>query len=192
MGFSILLRFSLVRDGALCWSRCSFGPQTDINECHPSGLSSEYHHLAHICHDDANCTNTNGSYYCTCLEGYSGQGEHCSGKILRMASVCILLITGCYHQNLRHLSIAIEEDNTRQKQIWRLPESFSGHVMLNPIVKLFYWFMTSREELSKGEIDIKQNIKISSRMAQPTRNWILFLTRHWWMFFWNPQLPCWL
>lgn len=42
-------------------------------------------------------------------------------------------------QVFAHLSIAIEEDNTRQKQIWRLPESFSGYVMLNPIVKLFYW-----------------------------------------------------
>ena len=52
----------------------------DINECNPSGLSSEYQHLAHICHDDANCTNTKGSYYCACLEGYSGSGEHCTGK----------------------------------------------------------------------------------------------------------------
>lgn len=53
----------------------------DINECDPSELSSKYQHLAHICHDDANCTNTNGSYYCTCLRGYSGSGEHCTGKV---------------------------------------------------------------------------------------------------------------
>ena len=52
----------------------------DINECDPSGLSSEYQHMAHICHDDANCTNTEGSYYCACLDGYSGNGSDCDGK----------------------------------------------------------------------------------------------------------------
>ena len=54
---------------------------TDIDECSPSGLSSVYRQFAHICHDDANCTNTKGSYYCTCRNGYSGQGEYCTGKV---------------------------------------------------------------------------------------------------------------
>ena len=54
----------------------------DINECDPSGLPFKYQHLAHICHDDANCTNTKGSYYCTCLNGYSGLGEYCTGTVL--------------------------------------------------------------------------------------------------------------
>ena len=54
----------------------------DIDECYPLGLSSEYQDLAHICHDDANCTNTKGSYYCTCLNGYSGSGEKCKGIAL--------------------------------------------------------------------------------------------------------------
>jgi len=51
----------------------------DIDECNASELSSEYQHLAHICHDDANCTNTKGSYHCGCLDGYSGSGEQCTG-----------------------------------------------------------------------------------------------------------------
>ena len=54
----------------------------DINECDPSGLSSEHQDLAHICHDDANCTNTKGSYHCTCLNGYTGLGEYCTGTVL--------------------------------------------------------------------------------------------------------------
>lgn len=54
---------------------------TDVNECSPSSLSSEYQHLGNICHDDANCTNTKGSYYCTCLVGYSGDGVTCQGEI---------------------------------------------------------------------------------------------------------------
>ena len=60
----------------------SFLLPKDINECDPSGLSPEYQHLAHICHDDANCTNTKGSYHCGCLDGYSGLGEYCTGRVL--------------------------------------------------------------------------------------------------------------
>ena len=32
------------------------------------------------CHVDANCTNTKGSFYCTCHTGYSGDGVICKGK----------------------------------------------------------------------------------------------------------------
>ena len=65
----------------------SFLFSKDINECDPSGLSSEYQHLDHICHDDANCTNTKGSYYCGCLNGYSGLGEYCTGTVLGILSL---------------------------------------------------------------------------------------------------------
>ena len=32
------------------------------------------------CHADANCTNTKGSFYCTCRQGYSGNGVTCNGE----------------------------------------------------------------------------------------------------------------
>ena len=32
------------------------------------------------CHADANCTNTKGSFYCTCQIGYSGDGVNCVGE----------------------------------------------------------------------------------------------------------------
>ena len=53
----------------------------DINECYVNNLAQE--HLveySHNCHADANCTNTKGSFYCTCLNGYSGNGVSCVGR----------------------------------------------------------------------------------------------------------------
>ena len=33
-----------------------------------------------MCHDDAYCMDTDGSYECMCKEGYSGNGTSCIGK----------------------------------------------------------------------------------------------------------------
>ena len=42
----------------------------DINEC----LNK-----SHACDVSANCTNNDGSYNCTCKEGYTGDGQSCQG-----------------------------------------------------------------------------------------------------------------
>ena len=47
-------------------------PITDIDEC-AAGIDG--------CDENANCTNTDGSYTCSCLSGYSGDGVTCVGKI---------------------------------------------------------------------------------------------------------------
>lgn len=44
---------------------------SDINECTDS---------LHNCHADGICTNTNGSFYCTCQVGYTGDGVNCTGN----------------------------------------------------------------------------------------------------------------
>ena len=44
---------------------------TDVNECTNDQHSCDIH---------ANCTNTNGSYTCACIDGYTGDGNICFGK----------------------------------------------------------------------------------------------------------------
>lgn len=45
---------------------------SDTNECN-SG--------AHDCHSQAYCNNTDGSFTCTCNEGYCGDGRLCTGTV---------------------------------------------------------------------------------------------------------------
>ncbi|CAH3159163.1 unnamed protein product, partial [Pocillopora meandrina] len=44
--------------------------EMDIDECKGN----------HSCHEDANCTNTNGSHECDCQPGYTGNGQNCTGE----------------------------------------------------------------------------------------------------------------
>ena len=61
-----------------------FNQITDINECRSDELASNHSHYAHNCHADANCTNTKGSFYCTCHTGYSGDGVTCEGEGIKI------------------------------------------------------------------------------------------------------------
>ena len=42
----------------------------DVDECMQN---------SNDCDANANCTNTEGSYTCECLRGYTGNGRNCSG-----------------------------------------------------------------------------------------------------------------
>ncbi len=44
----------------------------DVDECS----------ISHDCHMNAECTNTAGSYECTCNAGYEGDGHYCRGKLI--------------------------------------------------------------------------------------------------------------
>ena len=48
---------------------------TDFDECSNATIFP--------CHPVANCTNTVGSFSCTCLSGYTGDGMTCDGEKLQ-------------------------------------------------------------------------------------------------------------
>ena len=43
----------------------------DINECNNDTLNN--------CDINATCSDTNGSYYCQCKDGFTGDGVNCTG-----------------------------------------------------------------------------------------------------------------
>jgi hypothetical protein len=50
----------------------------DVNECQSSP-----------CGNNATCNNTGGSYNCSCIQGFEGDGLNCSGKIVLPFKSCI-------------------------------------------------------------------------------------------------------
>ena len=50
----------------VCMDFCAL----DVDEC---SIDNE-------CHGNAQCRNTDGSYTCSCLDGYAGDGRNCTGR----------------------------------------------------------------------------------------------------------------
>ena len=49
---------------------------SDIDECESDDLNN--------CHENAQCTNTEGSFNCSCNPGYIGDGVNCTSKYVPM------------------------------------------------------------------------------------------------------------
>ena len=60
--------------------------RADINECESNDSNN--------CDENAQCTNTDGSYICTCNPGYSGDGVSCTSKLATtlLAILCTYFI----------------------------------------------------------------------------------------------------
>ena len=52
----------------------------DVNEC-----------LSNPCSVDANCQNTDGSFTCTCKDGYFGTGVICDGNFNKIHTIMLLI-----------------------------------------------------------------------------------------------------
>ena len=46
------------------------------------------------CQEDASCTNTKGSYNCSCDAGYSGDGFNCTGKTAPLVNIFVSNFSG--------------------------------------------------------------------------------------------------
>ena len=57
---------------------------SDINEC-----NEESDH----CHENATCSDTDGSYNCTCNSGFSGNGTYCEGWFQYLMLINIYVLT---------------------------------------------------------------------------------------------------
>ena len=49
---------------------------SDINECASADLNN--------CDENASCSNTDGSFSCTCNIGFTGDGVTCDGLLLKI------------------------------------------------------------------------------------------------------------
>ena len=47
--------------------------------------------IPRTCHVNATCTNTYGSYVCTCKPGYTGDGENCTGTVTSLKNLRYLI-----------------------------------------------------------------------------------------------------
>ena len=57
----------------------------DVNECDDSP-----------CGEYATCTNSDGSYHCSCNDGFSGDGEQCSGRTLISLKISMILFDSLF------------------------------------------------------------------------------------------------
>ena len=58
---------------------------TDYDECKDSELDK--------CNEKAKCTNTEGSYNCTCIDGYVGGWFYCQGMVAILLLIASLGVT---------------------------------------------------------------------------------------------------
>ncbi|CAH3171492.1 unnamed protein product [Porites lobata] len=80
--------FSTVKSGTFVMAYCNMktNGEFDIDECSVSPS---------VCDINANCSNTRGSYYCTCKAGYTGDGKTCQESVFFLINFFFLDTDEC-------------------------------------------------------------------------------------------------
>ena len=73
----------------------------DINECENGDNN---------CSENSNCTNTEGSFTCSCNPGYTGDGVNCTSESSPITLVIVLYRT--FEQILMSATLVMEDVNT--------------------------------------------------------------------------------
>ena len=73
-------RGKVLRETYITTNRCKFSPCMLLNFTDAYDLSLDQNECLEpgICHSNATCANTEGSYQCTCMLSYTGDGKNCT------------------------------------------------------------------------------------------------------------------
>jgi hypothetical protein len=74
----------------------------DIDECSRSESV--------ICHENAECVNTEGTFMCVCNLGFAGDGiKNCTGKVLQILFLNLQITFSSYVRNLYYWFSSVDE-----------------------------------------------------------------------------------
>jgi hypothetical protein len=72
---------------------------SDVDEC----ASPD----ANDCHPDASCNNTVGSFDCTCLSGFEGNGTLCNGNLTMLGVFLMISVTHITYTDVDECNLGI-------------------------------------------------------------------------------------
>lgn len=109
----------------------------DMNEC-DLGITD-------ICHEYASCTNTNGSYICTCDVGYTGSGQNCTGMLRWWAGCLGSTSFGLWFRTIRYWAWCVE-------QAWAMSNWFATVVLKETILWPYICSLCSKDKMCTLEM----------------------------------------
>ena len=97
----------------------------DLNEC--TTLGDDGQSVRHTCDHNALCSNVHGSFHCTCVQGYTGDGSTCTSekciqhRYVVSANCQLLEVDGTPMQAYVHTSSHMPKPGlTRKWKLWEL------------------------------------------------------------------------
>ena len=88
------------------------------------------------CHDNATCTDDNGSYTCVCKDGFTGDGFNCTGNKLKFHIHFYRIIRMCRYLVLNKKPFEHKRTKTFKKYV----QSFTNMVrLIHNVPKTVFW-----------------------------------------------------